>query len=72
METNYVTISCCPFGRYEIIRRLLDDYEKPASCQWCGSPARFEYGNHQDGIYTKPHFDGIAFCSIGCRNTYHE
>lgn len=66
---NYITISHDPFGRFEILRRKVDH---SCTCQWCGQPAKFEYGTLNDGINTRPNWDNEAFCGIQCRRNYHE
>ena len=70
MIENIITIRHDAFGRYEIVRRLVPTEDR-GYCAWCGSPARFNYGIWNEGIYTKPDFDDTQFCSIGCRNIYH-
>ena len=68
---NLITINHDAFARYETVRRLLEK-EEACTCSWCGNRAKFEYGIHNDGVYTKPEMDGIAFCSISCRRIYYS
>ena len=67
MKQNFVVISHDPFARVEVIRRIVDK----TSCDWCGQPARFQYGTHSDGYGARPEFDDHTFCGIQCHRSFH-
>ena len=75
---SYTVISHDPFGRYEIVRRIVDDRHSNG-CVNCGlqhirngkpTYTLFQYGTLADGVYTRPQFDNKSFCSIGCWREY--
>ena len=59
-----VQISHDPFGRYCIMREVVDTRK---SCDWCGSkPGKFIYYHENDSFGARPNQIGGQYCSIGC------
>lgn len=63
-------ISRDPFARTTLVRRTVrETHDIGRGCAWCGQPARYCYETHTDG--GRVHREDQAFCSIGCRRSYH-
>lgn len=70
-----VQVSHDPFGRYSIIRKVVEPYRND-TCEWCGQLRKggnlFRYGTESDSIGGGTSWDSELFCSISCRRSYWE
>jgi len=63
------TISRDSFARVDTVRRSAPN---GSTCQFCGSPARYQYGEQPDSLSGRVIWDAHRFCSISCRRAYHS
>ncbi len=61
-----VQINRDPFARASLMRSKNHGRD---SCRWCDRPGRFNYGWEEDGLYTRPHYEG-PFCSVRCYRVF--
>lgn len=66
-----------PFARMDFVKEKVRTHGE--TCSFCGQAKKdnkgeflFKYGNHVDGISTKPYFDEKhLFCSVSCMRAYY-